>query len=197
MRYGTFTTEHKASVDLSPLVWCKASGTLQGVPAGDGPCHEYAVTGSSETVVNLFKEAPEPFNAGAWVKRRQKAEVLASASDPGNKKKAKVEKFTPLDFTAMVLHKNLLTPNAVLAHVQLYCLRNQKRLSDLIEGALQWRDAKQLHDLEQETDWGLLQRLAGTPCTCSGQCVWWAAVSDFFQRNRATVDGELLAASLA
>ncbi|CAE7740581.1 unnamed protein product [Symbiodinium microadriaticum] len=47
----------------------------------------------------------------------------------------------------MVLHKNFLTPNAVLAHVQeygshafpLYCLRNPKRLSDLIEGALQWR----------------------------------------------------------
>ena len=120
VRYGTFTTEHKASVDLSPVVWCKASGTLQGVPAGDGPCHEYAVAGSSETVANLFEEAQEPFNAGAWVKRWQKAEVLASASDPGNKKKAKVEKFTPLDFTAMVLHKNLLTPNAVLAHVQEY-----------------------------------------------------------------------------
>lgn len=204
VRYGTFTTEHKASVDLTPLVWCKAAGTLQGVPAGDGPCHEYVVAGSSETVVNLFEEAQEPFNAGAWVKRRQKAEVLA-ASDPGNKKKAKVEKFTPLDFTAMVLHKNLLTPNAVLAHVQeygshacqLYCLRNQKRLQDLIEGALQWRDAKQLHAVEQETDWSLIQRLASTPCTCSGQCVWWAAVSDFFQRNRATVDGELLAATLA
>ncbi|CAE7938979.1 unnamed protein product [Symbiodinium necroappetens] len=67
----------------------KASGTLQGVPAGDGPCHEYAVAGSSETVVNLFEEAQEPFNAGAWVKRWQKAEVLASASDPGNKKKGR------------------------------------------------------------------------------------------------------------
>ena len=113
-------TAHKASVDLSPLVWCKAARTLQGVPAGDRPCHEYVVAGSSETVVNLFEEAQEPFNAGAWVKRRQQAEVLASASDPGNKKKAKVEKFTPLDFTAMVLRKNLLTPNAALAHVQEY-----------------------------------------------------------------------------
>ena len=122
------------------------------------------MAGSSETFVNLFEEAQEPFNARAWVKRRQKA-------DPGNKKKAKVEKFTPLDFAAMVLHKNLVTPNAVLAHVQEYgshacqlcCLRNQKRLSELIEGALQWRDAKQLHALEQETDWGLLQCLANTP----------------------------------
>ena len=111
------------------------------------------MAGSSETVGNHFEEAQEPFNAGAWVKCRQQAEVLASASDSGNKKMGKVEKFTPLDFTAMVLHKNFLTPNAVLAHVQeygshafqLYCLRNPKRLSDLIEGALQWRDAKQLH----------------------------------------------------
>ena len=79
----------------------------------------------------------------------------------------------------------------------MYCLRNQKRLPDLLEAALQWRDAKQLHALEQETDWDLIQRLASTPCTCSGQCAWWAAVSDFFQRNRATVGDELLAASLA
>ena len=43
-----------------------------------------------------------------------------------------------------------------------------------------------VHVLEQETDWGPLQRLASTPCTCSGPRVWWAAVSDFFQRNRAT-----------
>ena len=205
VRYGVFTTDHKQAVDLTPLVWLKAAGALEGVQVGHGPCHEYVVPGSSNIVLNLYEEAQEPFNASAWVKRRQKAEVLASAPGPGNKKKAKVEKFTPLDFTAMVLEKNLLTPNAVLAYVQdhgshacqLYCMRNQKRLPDLIEGALQWRDAKKLHAVEQETDWDLLQRLAGTSCACSGPCLWWMAMSDFFRRNQATVDGELLAAALA
>ena len=205
VRYGVFTTERKPEVDLAPLVWFKTAGTLEGVRSGHGPCHEFAAPGSRNTIVNLYEDAQEPFNANAWVKRRQQAEALANAPVHGSKKKAKVEKYTQLDFTAMVLDKNLLTPNAVLAYVQehgshacqLYCMRNQKRLSELLDGAVQWRDAKQLHDLEQETDWGLVQRLATSSCSCCGQCVWWAAACDFFRRNHATVDGDLLAAALA
>jgi hypothetical protein len=203
VRYGVFTTEHKLAVDQTPLVWLKTFGALQPVQAGQGPCHDYCVTGNSKTCVNLYEESQEPFNAASWTKRRQKVEAMAAGEAGG--KKAKVAKFTPLDFTALVLDKSLLTPSAVLAHVQdhgsqacqLYCLRNQKRLPELLAGAIQWRDAKQQRALEQETDWALVQRLARSSCSCSGPCNWWMAAGDFFQRNAATVDRDLLAAALA
>ena len=56
-----------------------------------------------------------------------------------------MEEYTQLDFTTMVLDKNLMMPNVVLASVQehgsrlcqLHRLRNQKRISELLDGAAQ------------------------------------------------------------
>ena len=204
VRYGIFTTEHKPEVDQRPLVFLKSVGVLEPV-AGHGQALEFTAPRMNSVVVNLYEEAQEPFNANLWTKRRQKAETSAAGAASAAGKQAKTAKFNLMDFTALVLDKGLATPNAVLAYVQqhgshgcqLFCLRNQKRLAELITGAEQWQRAKQQHDLELETDWSLIQRLSGGRCTCEGECRWTSAASDFFRRNQATVDPELLAASLA
>lgn len=183
VRYGVFTTEKKPVVDNSPLVWV----------------NELGVVAADNGQVNLYEEAQEPFNAAAHRKRREQQERQAAG------KKAKVARFNLLDFTALVLDKGLATPNAVVSYVQqhgsqgaqLFCLRNQKRLPELLEQARDWKDAQQKHAVESETDWQLIQRLAGQPCCCDGPCLWAAAAEDFFCRNSATIDKDLLAASLA
>jgi len=205
VRYGVFTTVHKPAVDQAPLVWVKALGVLEPLQAGPGAVQEYKDPAAGNVVVNLYEEAQQPFSSSVWTKRRQQREAAAAGEAAASGRKPKAAKFTPLDFTALVLEKNLRTPSAVLAYVQehgsqaaqLYCLRNQKRLPELLTGAVQWQDAKRQHALELETDWALVQRLAGQTCVCSGACKWATAASDFFRRNHATVDSELVAATLA
>ena len=203
-----FTMEHKPVVDHRPLVWLKGSGVLDPVLAGTGAVQEFKAPGTESILVNLHEDAQQPFNASLCTKRRQQAEAAAAGeAAAAHNKKAKSVRFTPLDFTAMVLDKNLRTPNAVLAYVQdqgseaaqLYCARNQKRLPELLSSAEQWREAKQQRALEVESDWALVQRLAAQPCSCGSgnNCKWHAAAVDFFHRNRATVDADLLAATLA
>ena len=203
VRYGVFTTEHKAVVDLAPLVWTQAGGTLEAVKDGPGPHHRFKADNGG--ILSLYEESQEPFNASALRKRREKTEAAAVGEAEATGKKPKVAKFNQLDFTALVLDKGLPTPNAVLAYAQdfgsqtcqLFCKRNQKTLAELIAEATEWRDAKKNYALEQETDWALIQRLAGGTCTCAGPCQWADAAGDFFHRQRATIDHQLLAASLA
>jgi len=129
VRYCIFTTEHKPTVDPEPLVWVAQHGLL---PPGD-------------MRVNLYQEAQEPWNAHALRKRRESAE-MARAGQEAQGKKAKLGKFNLLDFTALVIDQNLTTPNAVLSYVQqhgsqacqLFCLRSQKRLPDLLRPSTLW-----------------------------------------------------------
>ncbi|CAE7522337.1 F52C9.6 [Symbiodinium sp. CCMP2592] len=205
LRYGVFTTERKPVVDFQPVAWLKSLGSLEAIQVGDRPCQEFVVPGRDAVVLNLYEESQEPWSATMWTKRRQQAEAAAAGAEASGGKKARVPKFNLLDFTALALEKKLLTPSAVLAYVQeygshacqLFCVRNQKRLSELIAGAEQWQGAKQQHALEQESDWAVVQRLAQTSCSCQGSCEWSEAACDFFSRNHATIDQELLAASLA
>ncbi|CAE7414057.1 Ikbke [Symbiodinium sp. CCMP2456] len=158
LRYGVFTTERKPVVDLQPVAWLKSLGSLEAIQVGDRPCQEFVVPGRDAVVLNLYEESQEPWSATMWTKRRQQAEAAAAGAEASSGKKARVPKFNLLDFTALVLEKQLLTPSAVLAYVQeygshacqLFCMRNQKRLSELIAGAEQWQGAKQQHALEQE-----------------------------------------------
>ena len=188
VRYCVFTTEHKPVVDPEPLVWVAEHGLL---PHGD-------------TRVNLYQEAQEPWNAHALRKRREVAE-MSSAGQAAQNKKAKVGKFTLLDFTALVIDQNLTTPNAVLSYVQqhgsqacqLFCLRSQKRLPELLKQAVEWKNAQAQRAVEVESDWQLLQRLSQQQCNCGGACAWQEAAEEFAARNRETIDMDLLAASLA
>jgi len=93
-------------------------------------------------------------------------------------KKPKKEPFTKLDFSAVVLHHRLLTPNAVLEHMfekgskamQLWVHCRQRKLKEFIQDALDMEAAKPAAALEKESDWSLVERLC--------QCMYiWAAFS--------------------
>ena len=148
VRYGVFTTAHKHVVDQEPLVWVKGPGVLEPHQTGPGAVQEYRVPGTDNVIVDLYEEAQQPYSASLWIKRRQKAEAAAAGEAAVSGKKTKAVKFTPLDFTALVLDKGLRTPNAVLAYVQehgsqaaqLYCLRNQKRFSgEMQKSSMRWK----------------------------------------------------------
>lgn len=188
VRHSILTTEHKPTADPEPLVWVAQHGLL--------------VLGDMR--VNLYQEVQEPWNAHALRKRRESAE-MARAGQEAQGKKAKLGKFNLLDFTALVIDQNLTTPNAVLSYVQqhgsqacqLFCLRSQKRLPDLLKQAVQWKNAQTQHAVDVESDWHLIQRLSQEPRSCGGPCAWEEAAKEFAARNRETIDMDLLAASLA
>ena len=174
---GDRTTDHKPVADQGPLVWTRDGRTL-----------------------NLFKECQEPFNAHIWIARRE-----ARLSEPLAKKKARKERFSHLDFKALALKHNLLTPSAVLEYFQasgspemmLWVSGHQKKLKELIKEAIEWGAASQKAQLERETEWQLMERLAkdGT-CECgSSGCLWWAMATNFFENN-TSIDRERLAAAI-
>ena len=175
------TTARKPMVDANPVQWAK-----NGVP------------------LNLYEESQEPFNAKALKRRREAVEARGNGDDKPDEG-AKV-KFTKLDFHALVIAENLETPAAVMAYVQdkaslaaqAYIARSQRRLPELLEEAHAWGAARAEAAIERESDWALLQRFANGRCACvGGSCLWMRAATSFFARNRATLDGERLAASLA
>ena len=176
-RYLQKTTDHKPIVDRDPVVWTRDGRKL-----------------------NMFKECQEPFQVNLWVARRE-----ARLSEPISEKKAKKERFTHLDFKALVLKHSLLTPNAVLEYFEenaspemmLWVSGHQKKLKELIKEALELGAASKKAKLERETEWQLIERLAkdGT-CACgSSGCLWWAMAVDFF-KNSPGIDRERLAAAI-
>lgn len=90
VRYLHKTTEHKKVVDRSPEVWTRDGRKLK-----------------------LSDLCNEPFQADAWNANREKR-----VSQPIADKKKKQEKFTHLDFKALVLAESLFTPSAALEYIQ-------------------------------------------------------------------------------
>ena len=184
VRYGVFTTEKKAEVDPEPLVWVADGAEL-----------------------NLYEESQEPWNAYAFKKNREAAAARAAGDATKSGKKRKAEKFSNLDFKAMVLAARLTTPSAVMEHTQqrgsvaaqAFVSRHQRQLKELLQEAEAGGNAAAVAAAERETEWQVVERLAQDPCTCSGDapCLWEAAVSGFFARNAQTIDEEWFAACLA
>jgi len=179
-RYGTTATAHKPVVDVSPLTWTQNNEPL-----------------------NLFAESQEPFMATVVRKRRESA---AMRPDPVKLAKGSAaEKFSKLDLTALIISEDLKTPAQVLAYVkrqgsvvmQAYVNRYQGRLHEYIEQAFEWSSAESIAQVETESDWSMLQRLAGQACSCEGECSWSQAAKSFFERNAQTLDGDRLAACVA
>lgn len=203
IRYGVFTTDHKPVVDAEPLVWTLAGGTLKQVRDGEQPWLDFV--SEAGTVFNLHTASQEPWNAKALKRRREKAEVMEAGAAALGSKKPKIAAFNRLDFLALVLEQDLLTPTAVLAHVKqsgsaacrLFVTRNQRKLAEFISDAVEWRDAERNLALEKETDWDLVLRLSKQSCACNGECQWRDAAGNFCDRNRATIDHQRLAADLA
>ena len=157
-RYGTFTTPKKPMVDKKPLRYTQDGRTL-----------------------NLYEESQEPFMASVVKARREQQEVQAACDGAD-----KPERFTKLDFNALVIEEALDTPAAVREYVQdkgsaamqTYVARISRHLVDHIKDAHEWRDAKALAAAERETDWELLLRLAGSTCgRDGGRCAWWRAAA--------------------
>ena len=179
VRYLCVPSEQKPRVDAERLAWAQDGSTI-----------------------NIFEASQEPFNALALKARREKA-----AMDPppaAVAKRATTEKFTKLDFTALVLAQGLRTKNEVMAYVQQngssamqsFVHRQQRRLNDFLTEAVDWGAAASASTAERETDWALIQRLARGSCSCGeGGCRWWAAAEAFFERN-PQLQRQLLAAAL-
>eukprot|EP00973_Karenia_brevis_P075881 10541934-Karenia_brevis.AAC.1 len=97
----------KPEVDAEPLPWCQTGEAL-----------------------DLFGLSQQPWNAQAWVTRREKADKAASKS------KAKTT-FTKMDLTALIIAKRLFSVDTLLAYVQehgsnimqVYANKHQRRLS--------------------------------------------------------------------
>ena len=182
VRYGTFATERKTFVDEGPLVWVASGGEL-----------------------NLYEESQEPFNAAASKRRREAAAARAGGEGAG--KKAKAERFSSVDFKALVLAEGLMTANAVMEYAQQkgsaavcdYVSRHQSRLRQLLSEAEDWSRAPEAAALERQSDWALLGKLSEEPCTCteSGPCEWLRAAGASFRRNSGTLDERRFAACLA
>ena len=147
--------------------------------------------------LNLFEESQQPFLAAAWSARREQRALQPNTNGE--------ERFTKLDFNALIIDRSLDTPAAVIAYVQekgsdtmkSYVARVQRRLLEHIKEAHEWRDAKSSAAAERETDWQLLQRLSEDVCECEqGWCHWWRAANYFFRANAASLDEEFFAACI-
>ena len=184
VRYGVFTTEKKVAVDPEPLPWAASGAKL-----------------------NLYEESQQPFNAVALKRHREVAAARAAGEAAAAGKKLKGEKFSNLDFKTLALAEGLTTPNAVMEYVQqkgsavmqAFVSTNQRHLKELLEEAAAWSNAAALAAAERESEWQVIERLAGKPCTCSNgmACSWEPAVRGFFARNSQTIDEEWFAACLA
>ena len=182
LRYLVHTTEHKPVVDEERVVW----------------------THNGESI-NVYEESREAWNAGVLKRRREEAELKAAGQAAKAKATPKAQKFERVDFTALVIAQDLWTPSQVITHVKSKCSqaawayvqRNQHRLKELLKQVAEWREAEATAELELASDWDLIQKMAQKHCKCQGVCAWSQALMDFFHRNKSTIDGELLAASLA
>jgi hypothetical protein len=187
VRYGVFTTERKPKVDEQPLTW-----SVDGQP------------------LDLYEESQEPFSALGVRRRREVAETRAAAvavCAPFHKKAKTADRFGKMDFTALVIERQLGTPSAVMQYVQTkgslamqaFVSKHQRRLKELLQEAKEWEGAGATAEGEKETDWALIQRLATASCSCSPgkDCAWRDAAVAFFARNSSSIDEGHLAQCLA
>ena len=174
VRYGTVPTPRKAEIDDAPYKW-----SADGVD------------------FDLFEDSQQPFNAHAWRARREKQDCEAS-------KKDKSGVFTKLDFTSLVLSKNLVSKKAVLAYaqergtvaMQSFLCRNQRQLDKLIEDAMEWGRAREDAVREKETDWALICKVADAPCSFGDACEYAQAAQEIFEQNCDSFTQASLAAAL-
>ena len=174
VRYGTVPTPKKPVVDDSPETWSADGGEF-----------------------DLFEESQQPYNAGAWRARREKKDCTASVEETA-------PTFTKLDFTSLVLSKNLRTKSGVLAYVQKhgtvamqnFVCKNQRQLDKHIEDAMSWEDAPAQAASEQETDWAVVCRTAEATCGFGENCEYAAAAEDLFANNQRSFSKAALAAAL-
>lgn len=75
-----------------------------------------------------------------------------------------------------------------------YVHKQQARLKEHLQHALEWQDAEEVASFEAESDWSLVQRVAKGRCQCQQQCAWWVAAEAFFERNKASIDRQRVAA---
>ena len=149
--------------------------------------------------VDLTELAREPFTAHAWRKNHEARE--AEAASTGSRMPA----FNKLDIMALVISKHLHTKTQLLAYVQdhgspkaqLFVSKQQRRLTEYIEDAHAWADAKAEAAAETMTDWNILCHAAARPCPHGpGPCSYATAVAEIFQNNSNTVCPYRLASSL-
>jgi hypothetical protein len=176
VRYGHIPTVKKPDVDPDPYPW-----------TADG------------TELDLFAESQRPFNATMWKRRREEA-VREAAADP----RKKLRRFGKLDFTAIVMDKELTTKAAVMAYFQKhgseeqqeFVSNQQRKLKDFLQDAKEWAAARADAKAERETDWALLCRTGEEECPHGPGCSYRAAAEEFFKANKATLDKVELAAAL-
>ncbi|CAK0851195.1 unnamed protein product [Prorocentrum cordatum] len=181
VRYLTRTSDRKKSVDRSPDVWAKD---------GSAP--------------NLYEMGSEGWGAKMHKRRREQAAMAPGDQVFERSAKKSKEIFGKLDLYALVATDKLLTPRKVMTYAQKkgslamqnYVARNQRKLAELIEEALEWEGASERAEEDDESDWDLILRKAACTCGCGeAGCEWWAAAVAFFDRNPG-VDRDYLAACL-
>ena len=176
LRYLVIPTTKKPEVDKERDVW----------------------TWNSE-VIDVYSEAQQPWMAKVWKRRRDQAEMEASA---GTSKKAK---FTKLDLTAIVLEKGLETKTQLLEFtqdqgsgaMQLFVHQNQRKLKELLEDAAEWDQARQAAVAERQTDWDLVCQFAAGECKFGRSCTYTKSADRIFKANETHgLSKEALAVSL-
>ena len=176
VRYGFFPTLKKPDVDPEPYVWTADNSEL-----------------------DLFEASQKPWNAKMWKRRAEEAEKRRSAGTEKTK-----ARFTKLDLTATILERSLKTKTEILEYaqekgtelMQHFVHNHQKHLKDYLADALEWGAAREKANLDRETDWNLVCRVAAEACPHGADCTYAAAASKFFDANRATLSKLELSAAL-
>ena len=175
VKYGCEATPKKPVVDTDPLQW---------VPPGAAS-------------IDLFEDSQQPFQAGAWVKRRE-------GKDRESLKKGEHATFTKLDFTALVLAKNLRSKASVLKYfqdhgtvaMQAFGAKHQRKQDEYLEDAFEWSVAGDTAAAESMSDWALLCTTADKECPLGDTCPCHLASQAFFQGNAANFTMPELAEAL-
>jgi len=182
LRYVYMGTLTKPEVDENPWVW---------TPGWEGFATDAGVP------VDLFELSQEPYRADAWRKRREKADKEAS------KKKARTS-FTKLDLTSVIISKHLWSKDALMAYTQDHGTAKmqdlvhsrQRKLTQDIEDAKEWLDARENAAFEAIPDWDLVCKFAEKPCPHGDNCSYHKAAEELFARNAGSVSQNVLAAAL-
>ena len=149
--------------------------------------------------VDLTELSREPFTAHAWRKRCEAREAKAASEA------SRAPRFNKLDLMAIVLSKHLHTKTQLLAYMQdhgspaaqLFVSKQQRRLTEYIDDAHEWADAKAEAVAETMSDWAILCHAAARPCPHGpGHCSYASAVAEIFHHNVATVCPRRLACCL-